>query len=289
LPCCSTDWPRSNRRTSPRRFALLCCLSILTSSALPAVAQTAQDARLLEALERRTAALPESSTVFVETWLLPVGDAPSADSPDELLPRGKALVLQLQKREYLSLVARLDDPASSSVEVLCDATRYYRRTPQGDRPLETADIEAEPFVLLALEGPAGAASARRVVASPDGGITAVVLREWIDQEVRPEHVAIDGVAVANDPGFVRLVEGIDRGVSDQWAQSAAPRGVEEIEEGGATVSVRPDTSAVKWMESIKISPLALETFRLQAGLPPYHLLRATEAEGLESAEEEDAR
>ncbi|HKK69630.1 MAG TPA: hypothetical protein VKA86_00320 [Candidatus Krumholzibacteria bacterium] len=256
---------------------------------MPAVAQTAQDARLLEALERRTAALPESSTVFVETWLLPVGDAPSADSPDELLPRGKALVLQLQKREYLSLVARLDDPASSSVEVLCDATRYYRRTPQGDRPLETADIEAEPFVLLALEGPAGAASARRVVASPDGGITAVVLREWIDQEVRPEHVAIDGVAVANDPGFVRLVEGIDRGVSDQWAQSAAPRGVEEIEEGGATVSVRPDTSAVKWMESIKISPLALETFRLQAGLPPYHLLRATEAEGLESAEEEDAR
>ncbi len=286
MPRRTTDWSRSSRDSTLRRFVLLGCLSLLVSSVTPVFAQ---DARLLDTLERRMAAIPESSTAFVETWLLPAGDATMTASPDELLPRGKTLVLQLQKKEYLSIVTRLDDPAASSVELLCDATRYYRRTPQGDRPLETADVEAEPFVLLALEGPAGAAAARRVVPSSDGGITAIVLREWIDQQVRPEHLAIDGVAVANDPGFARLVEGIDRGVSDQWAQSAAPRGVEEIEEDGETVSVRPDTDAVKWMESIRISALALETFRLHAGLPPYDLLRTTEAEAPESTDEGDAR
>ncbi|MBA2565307.1 MAG: hypothetical protein H0V09_07765 [Gemmatimonadetes bacterium] len=218
-------------------------------------------------LAARRAALPKARTAYQETFLTaPPG---GARSEKELRLAAKVAVFQQAPRERLEIRPVSGGTFAEPVVVVGDGRGYFLVTKVGSSPLGGSARASDPLVLQALASMPDAAGRKRQVKGADGGLQAVVLRE-------PRRAEFSGdAAFALKPsrtGGGLLKKGLASfGESDDTAvtASAGARGADEIETPEGRVSVTPDSSAVVWLESREVGPLAYEDFLREGGLGPY--------------------
>lgn len=245
--------------------------AVLTLAALPDLA----DAQSLQAtLDARRDAMPRGKRAWQETWLVPETGASAPDASQVRKFGGRVVAYQDGDRERLELRAARGDELDDPFVVVSDGDAYWLVSKVGATPLLETAKASDPWLALVLAGPPGEAPAHRTVPAAGGGVAAIVLRA-------PEPADFE-----SDKAFaMRLPQGGSGLVREGLASfspannaavttAAGTRGVDQVRTANGTVSVTPDPAAVRWMEEQRVTPAALESFRLDERLSPYDALPA---------------
>jgi hypothetical protein len=238
-------------------------------AALPA-GSTAQT--LQATLDARREAMQRGKHAWQETWLVPEA-GPSAPEAGQVTKfGGRVTAYQDGDRERLELRAVRGDELEDPVVVVSDGEAYWLVTRVGATPLVESAKASDPWLALVLSGPAGNAPTHRAVAAAGGGVAAVVLRA-------PEPSDFDSSAAfalklpQGGSGLMRTgLAAFSPAGNASVTAAAGARGVDQVRTADGTVSVIPDPEAVRWMEAQRVSPAALERFRMEARLAPYEAL-----------------
>jgi hypothetical protein len=147
-------------------------------------------------------------------------------------------------------------------------------TPLGATPLEQHALGHDPLVTAAVVFDqrghrSGPASGRITDRGPDGRTSRVVFRRVVRNPHFDEKLLDPG---NRSSGRTLLASGI-AAVGDQRSASvvatAGARGVDRVQTTQGTVTVRPDTAAVRRMEHFAVGAVTLEDFLRAGGLGPY--------------------
>jgi hypothetical protein len=164
--------------TFPLRIALGAGLLALAAPVL------AQD-DLGAILDARREALPRSARAFHETWLLPAsGEA--APNAQATVFAGRVTVWQRAPRERLEIFPAENGGLGDPIVIVSDGRGYHLVTAVGATPLAQTAPARSRLVRLILARPAGEANRYRVVDAPQGGVSAVVLRQGLASDFEPD-------------------------------------------------------------------------------------------------------
>jgi len=228
-------------------------------------------------LETRREALPKGKHAFQETWLLPAEGA-SAASADATVFSARVTVYQDAPRERLEIYPVEHGELGDPLIVVSDGKAYQLVTKVGATPLASSARAGDRLVGLVLAGPPGQAPEYRVLAAPDGGVAAVVLRH----AQKPDFDGSRAFALRlPQVGGGTLKSGLSEfsaANNSQVTASAGARGVDQIQTANGNVSVDPDPAAVQWMDGLAVNPVSLEAFKRDGRLTPYDALPAESAE-----------
>jgi len=251
------------------RALLLAAAALATAAALPAPspAQT-----LEQTLEARSQSMPRGKRAWQETWLVPES-GPSAPEAGQVTKfGGRVTAYQDGDRERLELRAARGDELEDPVVVVSDGEAYWLVTRVGATPLSESAKASDPWLALVLSGPPGDAPTHREVAAAGGGVAAVVVRAQEPSDF-DESAAFALKLPQGGSGLVRSgLSAFSPAANPGVTAAAGARGVDQVQTANGTVSVTPDPDAVRWMEAQRISPGALERFRMEARLAPYDAL-----------------
>jgi hypothetical protein len=158
------------------------------------------------------------------------------------------------------------------VVIVSDGDGYWLVTKVGATPLAESARASDAWLALVLAGPPGETPAYRTVDAANGGVAAVVLRaseptDFDEEKAFALRLPQGGSGLVRE-GLAQFSPGRDPNVT----AAAGARGVDQVETAEGTVSVTPDPAAVEWMEDQRVSPAALERFRLEGRLSPYDAL-----------------
>jgi hypothetical protein len=238
-----------------------------------AVAPASSAAQALQpTLDARREAMPNGKRSWQETWLVPEAGSSAADAAQVRKFAGRVVAYQEGNRERLELRAARGTELDEPVVVVSDGEAYWLVTRVGASPLAESAKASDPWLGLVLAGPPGDAPAHRAVPAPDGGVAAVVVRS-------PQPTDFDASAAfalklpQGGSGLVRTgLAQFSPGADPTVTAAAGTRGVDQVQTANGTVSVTPDPEAVRWMEAQAVSPVALESFRMEGRLEPYDAL-----------------
>jgi hypothetical protein len=249
------------------RAPFLAAAALAAAFAGPSEAQTLQ-----VALDARRQSMPRGKHAWQETWLVPESSASVPDAGQVTKFGGRVTAYQDGSRERLELRAARGDELEDPVVIVSDGEAYWLVTRVGATPLLESAKASDPWLTLVLSGPPGDAPAHREVAAAGGGVAAVVLRA-------PEPTDFDASAAfalklpQGGTGLMRSGLAAFSPARDTSVTAAAgARGVGQVRTADGTVSVTPDPEAVRWMEAQRVTPAALERFRMEARLAPYAAL-----------------
>lgn len=238
--------------------------------AFAALFPSSTSAQALQAtLDSRSEAMPRGKHAWQETWLVPESGTSAPAAAQVTKFGGRVWAYQDGDRERLELRAFRGDELEEPVVVVSDGDDYWLVTKVGATPLAESARAADPWLMLVLAGPPGEAPPHREVPAQGGGVAAVVVRA-------PEPADFD----ADEAFALRLPQGGSGLVREGLAQfspgrdpnvtaAAGTRGVDQVQTANGAVSVTPDPAAVEWMEDQRVTPGALERFRLEGRLSPY--------------------
>ena len=248
---------------------------LVTALAILAGAPERSDAQGLQAtLDARRDALPRGKRSWQETWLVPATGTSAPDAAQVTKFGGRVTAYQDGDRERLELRAAKGDELDDPLVIVADADGYWLVTRVGATPLVESARASDPWLALVLAGPPGDAPAHRTVPAAGGGVAAVVLRAAEPSDFDPD----DAFAMRLPQGGSGLVRGglsqFSPGSGGAVTTAAGTRGVDQVRTANGTVSVTPDPAAVTWMEEQRVTPAALEQFRLEERLSPYDALPA---------------
>ena len=223
-------------------------------------------------LDARREALPRGKHAWQETWLLPEQGPSAPDAGQVTRFAGRVTAFQDGRKERLELRAAAGDDLAEPIVVVSDGEQYWLVTRLGGSPLAQSAKASDAWLALVLSGPPGEAPAHRAVPAASGGVAAVVLRapEPTDFESSSAFALKlpQGGSGLMRSGLATFSPANNPGVT----AAAGARGVDQVRTANGTVSVTPDPEAVRWMEAQRVTPLALESFRLEARLAPYDAL-----------------
>jgi hypothetical protein len=239
-------------------------LAIAAASPPPAPAQALQ-----ATLEARREEMPRGKHAWQETWLVPESGASAPDAARVTKFGGRVWAYQDGDRERLELRAFRGDELEEPVVVVSDGDEYWLVTKVGATPLAESARASDPWLALVLAGPPGEAPQHREVPAEGGGVAAVVVRapepaDFDEDEAFALRLPQGGSGLVRE-GLAQFSPGRDPNVT----AAAGTRGVDQVETANGAVSVTPDPAAVEWMEEQRVTPGALERFRLEGRLSPY--------------------
>ncbi|HJU86782.1 MAG TPA: hypothetical protein VJ788_05390 [Gemmatimonadota bacterium] len=239
-------------------------LAIAAAFPRPAPAQTLQ-----ATLEARREAMPRGRHAWQETWLVPESGTSAPDAAQVTKFGGRVWAYQDGDRERLELRAFRGDELEEPVVVVSDGDAYWLVTKVGATPLAESARASDPWLALVLAGPPGEAPQHREVPAEGGGVAAVVVRapepaDFAEDEAFALRLPQGGSGLVRE-GLAQFSPGRDPNVT----AAAGTRGVDQVETANGAVSVTPDPAAVEWMEQQRVTPGALERFRLEGRLSPY--------------------
>ena len=250
--------------------ALILLAGALTLGAGMPAAAAAQS--LQATIDARREAMPAGKRSWQETWLVPASGASAPDAAQVRKFAGRVVAYQDGDRERLELRAARGSELDEPVVVVSDGDAYHLVTRVGATPLAESAKASDPWLGLVLAGPPGEAPAHRAVPAQEGGVAAVVVRsaepaEFDTSKAFALELPQGGSGLVRE-GLARFSPGADPGAT----AAAGTRGVDQVRTANGTVSVTPDPEAVRWMEAQEVSPVALESFRLEGRLEPYDAL-----------------
>jgi hypothetical protein len=248
-------------------------LVVATALAIAAVAPATAAAQALQAtLDARREAMPSGKRSWQETWLVPETGSSAPDAAQVRTFAGRVVAYQDDDRERLELRAARGNELDEPVVVVSDGDGYWLVTRVGATPLVESAKASDPWLGMVLAGPPGNAPADRSVPAADGGVAAVVIRSAesgdFDSSAAFALKLPQGGSGLVRSGLARFSPGADPTVT----AAAGTRGVDQVRTANGTVSVTPDPEAVRWMEAQELSPVALESFRIEGRLDPYDAL-----------------
>jgi hypothetical protein len=254
---------------TPRAFVLALPVALALAGGAAASAQSLQ-----ATLDARHDAMPRGKRAWQETWLVPESGASAPNASAVTKFGGRVTAYQEGDRERLELRAARGDELAEPVIVVSDGDAYWLVTRVGATPLAESAKASDPWLALVLAGPPGDAPAHRTVPAAGGGIAAVVLRA-----AEPADFESDEAFAMRLPqggsGLVRTGLAAFSPANNSGVTTAAgARGVDQVQTANGSVSVTPDPEAVRWMEAQRVTPAALERFRLEGRLSPYDALPA---------------
>ncbi|HET6638736.1 MAG TPA: hypothetical protein VFH82_08150 [Gemmatimonadota bacterium] len=241
--------------------------AIAAAFPVPSLAQALQ-----AALDARREAMPRGKHAWQETWLVPESGTAAADAAQVSKFGGRVWAYQDGDRERLELRAARGDALEEPVVIVSDGDGYWLVTKVGATPLAESARASDAWLALVLAGPPGETPAYRTVDAANGGVAAVVLRaseptDFDEEKAFALRLPQGGSGLVRE-GLAQFSPGRDPNVT----AAAGARGVDQVETAEGTVSVTPDPAAVEWMEDQRVSPAALERFRLEGRLSPYDAL-----------------
>lgn len=254
-----------------RGLALALPVVLALAAALPEAVR----AQALQAtLDVRREAMPNGKRAWQETWLVPEAGASAPDASAVTKFGGRVTAYQDGDRERLELRAASGDELAEPVVVVSDGEAYWLVTRVGATPLVESAKASDPWLGLVLAGPPGDAPAHRTVPAAGGGIAAVVLRAPEPAEFESDQAFAMRLPQGGS-GLVRTGLAAFSPANNAGVTTAAgARGVDQVQTANGSVAVTPDPEAVRWMEAQRVTPAALESFRLEGRLSPYDLLPA---------------
>jgi hypothetical protein len=220
-------------------------------------------------LDARREAMPRGKHAWQETWLVPESGMSAPDAAGVTKFGGRVWAYQDGDQERLELRAFRGDELEEPVVVVSDGDEYWLVTKVGATPLAESARASDPWLALVLAGPPGEAPQHREVPAEDGGVAAVVVRapepaDFDEDEAFALRLPQGGSGLVR-AGLAQFSPGRDPNVT----AAAGTRGVDQVETANGAVSVTPDPAAVEWMEEQRVTPGALERFRLEGRLSPY--------------------
>lgn len=252
-------------------------LTVAAGAAWPGAAAGQQDLEAI--LSARRDAVPDDRRSFEETWLLPTEGTSAADAAAVTRFAGRATVYQDDRKERIEIRPVSGGALGEPIVVVSDGDRYHLVTRVGATSLAGSAVAGDPLLRLVLAGPPGQGPPHRTVPAAAGGVAAVVLRHARQGEFDSD----DAFALRlPQVGGGLLKEGLSSfspGANPSVTASAGARGVGQVRTANGTISVTPDPEAVRWMETVRVSPIALEAFKLEGRLTPYNALPAAGADG----------
>ncbi|CAN5862165.1 hypothetical protein BH20GEM1_BH20GEM1_09750 [soil metagenome] len=250
-----------------RALVLAAVLALGAGTAAPSAAQSLQ-----ATLDARRDAMPGGKRSWQETWLLPASGPSAPDAAQVRKFAGRVVAYQDGDRERLEFRAARGTQLDEPVVVVSDGDAYWLVTRVGATPLAESAKASDPWLALVLAGPPGDAPAHREVPAVEGGVAAVVVRsnepsDFDADEAFAMRLPQGGSGLVRT-GLAQFSPGADPSVT----AAAGTRGVDQVRTANGTVSVTPDPEAVRWMETQEVSPVALESFRMEGRLEPYDAL-----------------
>lgn len=259
------------RRTRGR----LVGLAVAATAAWPGAAAGQQDLEAI--LSVRRDAMPDDRRSFEETWLLPAEGTSAPDAAAVTRFAGRATVYQDDRKERIEIRPVSGGGLGEPIVIVSDGGRYHLVTRVGATPLTGSAVAGDPLVRLVLEGPPGQSPPHRTVPAAGGGVAAVVLRHARQGEFESDDAFALRLPQVGGGLLKQGLSSFSPGADPTVTASAGARGVGQVRTANGTISVTPDPEAVRWMETVRVSPLALEAFKLEGRLTPYDALPAAGA------------
>ena len=253
------------------RGVLLALVVLALVAALPEAAA----AQALQAtLDARREAVPSGKRSWQETWLVPESGASAPNAAAVTKFGGRVTAYQDGDRERLELRAARGDELDDPVVVVSDGDAYWLVTRVGATPLVESAKASDAWLALVLAGPPGDGPDARTVPAVGGGVAAIVLRasepsDFDSDEAFAMRLPQGGSGLVRT-GLAAFSPANNAGVTT----AAGARGVDQVQTANGSVAVTPDPEAVRWMEAQRVTPAALERFRLEERLSPYDALPA---------------